>query len=56
MEQATAESGGGKWLVVTYFANGTEKVSKPLSYYQAYTQWERKNKVSKRRIALRRAA
>jgi hypothetical protein len=43
------------WQVVSYMKNGSEKLSKPMSYPQAYQMWERKNSRSKRRFAVRRA-
>lgn len=44
------------WQVVSYFKDGRELVSKPMTYPQAYALWERKNSRSKRRFAVRKVA
>lgn len=43
------------YVVVSYLKNGTELLSKPLSWASAYTLWERKNSRSKRRFGIRKA-
>ena len=50
------DSAGTCWVVVSHFANGKQTASKPMSYFQAYGLWERKNSRSKRRFSIRKVA
>lgn len=47
---------GLHWQVVSYLKNGKQIASKPMTYFQAYQLWERKNSRSKRRFAVRKAS
>ena len=50
-----SQDGTALWQVVSFLKNGTQLFSKPMSYFQAYQLWERKNSRSKRRFAVRKA-